>query len=646
MNWLFPGFLAGAALIALPVVLHFLRHRQNVVVRFPSLRFLAETARRDTRRHQLLRWLTLLLRCLAIALVCGAFARPFWESPAAHRQLMVVALDNSMSMQTAGRWEKLQGWALKQVDDLRPGDQAALLVMNPAPVWLVPLTDDLDRVRATLKNARPGYEKTRYAGALQMAGETLATHPGATKTLVWLADEQRTGWRGVDFARTLPAGVKTRFADAAPEPARQAAITSLQWSLNQPGLEGNVRLFTPLQEDRHFTVSADGRVLAEKTVTLHNGDNPISLPFTPATNAAGFRVAMDPDDLPADDAAWIPAAKPAADVVLLDAVPAPDFLAHALNSTETLGSAAVKSEPLPEKNWPANAVVVLRGDTAFSPPQVTELNRFFDAGGALWIFMDGSAAQLDWLKQHGIAATGRKYAEEAWHLQDWDPDHPMLAAFAGQSLLPLLSVEFHQGFNLAGDQLAPVADWPDGQPALAEWADGNHRLLLAGFPLTRAATDWPTQPSLVPFVHQTARWLGAFAAKHDDWRVGDTIPLPAATGTWRWLDGPVAEKDRPAAGSVRPAAPGLYEFDGGGARQVFAVNTPAEESDLAPWPKPEQFAALESKDNSDTRSENQMGIPLLSSETAENQQRLWWWILAGCGLILLAELALANRTAN
>ena len=77
MNWLFPGFLAGASLIALPVVLHFLRKRQNVVVRFPSLRFLGETALRDTRRHQLLRWLTLLLRCLAIALIVGAFARPF-----------------------------------------------------------------------------------------------------------------------------------------------------------------------------------------------------------------------------------------------------------------------------------------------------------------------------------------------------------------------------------------------------------------------------------------------------------------------------------------------------------------------------------------------------------------------------------------
>ena len=85
MNWLAPGFLAGATLIALPVVLHFLRRRQRTPVRFPSLRFLGETAQRDTRRQQLLRWLTLLLRCLAIALLAAAFARPFFPNADAER---------------------------------------------------------------------------------------------------------------------------------------------------------------------------------------------------------------------------------------------------------------------------------------------------------------------------------------------------------------------------------------------------------------------------------------------------------------------------------------------------------------------------------------------------------------------------------
>lgn len=646
MNWLFPGFLAGASLIALPVVLHFLRRRQNVIVRFPSLRFLGETALRDTRRHQLRRWLTLLLRCLAIALIVGAFARPFWQAAgAAHRQLMVVALDNSMSMQAQGRRENLQAWALKQLEELNPGDQAALLVMNPTPTWLVPLTDDLNRVRSALKSAPAGYEKTRYGGALKVAGETLVLHPGAEKTIVWLADEQRAGWTGVDFSQPLPDGVKIRFADAQPEPRRQAAITSLEWSLDKPGLNANVRLFAPLQDQRRITVSAEKQVLAEQTVTLHAGDNKVFLPFTPSTNAVGFRVAMDADDLAADDTAWITAPNSTATEVFLDAVPDTDFLAHALRSTQKLGASGLKAEILPKKNWPANSVVILRGDDAFRPPQLDELDRFFNNGGALWIFASGSTAQLDWLKKHGLDWTARKVSGDAWHLQNWDPEHPVLAAFAGQSLLPLLSVGFHRGFDLAGDQLAPMADWPDGKTALAEWSDGGHRLLLAGFAINRVATDWPAQSSFVPFVHQAVRWLGSLEDQRTDWRVGDTISLPATAGTWRALDGPTAQTDRPVSDGIRPAAPGLYEFSGGGTRQIFAVNVPADESDLAPWPKPEQFASLESKNLPD-HTEHRAAAPPLSSEAAENQQRLWWWLLAGGGMVILAELALANRTAT
>ncbi|HXF10344.1 MAG TPA: BatA domain-containing protein, partial [Desulfuromonadaceae bacterium] len=122
MSWLFPGFLAGILLVGLPVVLHLLRRKPQDVVRFPSLRFLGTSALRDTRRNQLLRWLVLLCRCLAIALLCFAFARPFWgKAPTAINRALVIALDNSMSQQSRGRWEDTVHWSLAQLDQLHPG---------------------------------------------------------------------------------------------------------------------------------------------------------------------------------------------------------------------------------------------------------------------------------------------------------------------------------------------------------------------------------------------------------------------------------------------------------------------------------------------------------------------------------------------
>lgn len=646
MNWLLPGFLASTALIGLPVLLHFLRSKPKTVVRFPTLRFLGESAIRDTRKHRLRRWLTLLLRCLVIGLLAAAFARPFWiNTAAAHHRAVVVAIDNSMSMQARGRWDEMKNWALRQIDDLDVGDQAALLVMHPTPVWLVPMTGDLAHVRSTLQAAQPGFEKTHYADALRAAGGALAANPAKTKTLVWMADEQRAGWLGVDLTQGLPPGVKIRIGETAPAPKRQAAIVALQKSADaRDGITATVQLFAPQQDQRRITVRAGERILAAQMISLNAGTNKIELPFAWQQDAEGLRVSLDPDDLRADDVAWIVSQQSTSGTVLLDSVAGADFLAHALLSTQKLDGGGLKPSPLPEQSWPAGQVVIARDASTFRAPRVGQLDQFVDAGGPLWIFVDGSAEQIAWLKKRGVQAGERGSADEAWHLRDWDPEHPVFAAFAGQSLLPLLSVEFYRGFNLTGEALVPLANWPDGKTALAEWSGGGRRVLLAGFPLDRDATNWPAQPSFVPFVHQAVRWLGSFASSRNDWRVGDSIPLTGA-GKWRALEAPVAQKERSVNGSIRPDAPGLYEFVAENhAHKIFAVNIPPEESDLAPWPNPEQLTGLE-KPDATVRAENFRAAPLLSDEAAENQQRLWWWVLAVCGAAILAELALANRTA-
>ena len=650
MNWLFPGFLAGAAMIGLPVLLHFLRARPKTTVRFPSLRFLGASALRDTRRHRLRRWLTLALRCLIVALLAGAFARPFFVSAdAARRRAVVVAIDNSMSMQARGRWVEARDRALAQLAALEPGDEAALLLMNPVPSWLSPMTGDLARVRATLRDAQPGYEKTRYAPALRAAGEMLAATPAARKTLVWLADEQRAGWLGVDLTPTLPPGVELLLGETAAAPERQAAIVALRAGAGAAaGVTATVRLFSPARDQRQLTVQAGGRVLAAQTIVLDAGDNAVSIPVAWPPEADGLRVSLDPDDLPADDSAWIAAPKHArADHVLLDRLPETDFVAAALRATGQLEDGGVAPAPLPEAAWPVASVVVARRAATFAGPRAAALDRFAAEGGPLWIFVDGSPEQSAWLRKNGIIVTPRAPAAEPAHLRDWDPEHPVLAAFAGQSLLPLLDVAFFQGFNLAGDALSPLADWPDGAVALAECGGNGRRWLIAGFPLDRAATDWPTRPSFVPFVHQAVRWLGSFAGAHRDWRVGDAIPLPGP-GTWRALDAARSPgPPRAVAGSVRPEAPGLYEFTAGAAREVFAVNTPPEESDLTPWPEPEKLAALENR-AVPASAAVPAGPPefAFSAEAAENRQRYWWWALAACGAALLAELALANRTST
>ena len=653
MTWLLPGFLAGSLLVALPIALHLLRSRPKLEIRFPTLRFLAESAVRDTTKHRLRRWITLALRMLVITLLAAAFARPFWKHASdVGKGAMIVAVDNSMSMQADGRWERLREWARGELDGLEPGDQAGILVMHPSPRWLAPLTDDLAAVRGMLSKLEPGYEATRYAAALGMAGETLAALPATRKTLVWMADEQRLGWLGTSFGKQLPPGVKVVFGEPAASPGRQAAIVAARWvnGADGRGIEVVLRGYAPDEDERRLAVVAGGATLVEQNVLLRAGEETtvqIPLPRAAAPDAAGIRVTLDPDALPADDTAWLTAAPHAATVLRGTATGATDFIAHALEATKKLPAAPLDAEPLPAGEWPPTAVVILQGGNEFSGPARSRLDAFAATGGQLLIFVDGSADQRRWLEERGITVTDRGPASNPWHLRDWDGEHPVVKALGdeGLGMLELMDVEFTRGCDLAGETLVPMARWPDGRTAIAEADSRGAKLVLCGFPPTRSAANWVASPSFVPFVHRVVSHLAAAYANKRDWRVGDTIPLPAGEGTWRSVDAPRPTAARKAGGGIRPDAPGLYQFSTGTGSTLYAVNTPPAESDLSPWPDPDQLSSLQSPAEAEPAEAVAGAGPPLSNEVAESQQRLWWWLLALCSAVLVVELSLANRTA-
>ena len=80
MGFFAPWFLAGAAILGLPVYIHLLQQYRQKPLPFSSLMFF-EKRTQSSIKHRRLKYLLLFaLRCLFIALLVLAFARPYIHS--------------------------------------------------------------------------------------------------------------------------------------------------------------------------------------------------------------------------------------------------------------------------------------------------------------------------------------------------------------------------------------------------------------------------------------------------------------------------------------------------------------------------------------------------------------------------------------
>src|SRR5688572_5768815 len=132
--FLVPAFLAGAAAIIIPIVVHLRRRRHTEVVQFPSLMFLEKVPYQSEEKRQIQYWPLLLMRALAVILLVAAFARPFMDrsqeaaATSSGPKEIVVLLDRSYSMGIGDRFERAKAAALEAVTNLGPLDRASVVL--------------------------------------------------------------------------------------------------------------------------------------------------------------------------------------------------------------------------------------------------------------------------------------------------------------------------------------------------------------------------------------------------------------------------------------------------------------------------------------------------------------------------------------
>ena len=97
------GLAAGAALAALPVILHLFMRQTPKHVIFPALRLVRERQKRSKKRLRVKNWLLLLARMAVLALMALALARPrlYSQMPLGDQSVptaLGLVFDTSLSM--------------------------------------------------------------------------------------------------------------------------------------------------------------------------------------------------------------------------------------------------------------------------------------------------------------------------------------------------------------------------------------------------------------------------------------------------------------------------------------------------------------------------------------------------------------------
>src|SRR5687768_4823027 len=132
MGILAPLYLAGLAVLTLPLLLHLVRRTPKGRKEFSSLMFLSPSPPRLTRRSRLDQILLLLMRLAALALLAFAFSRPFVRQSRVlvledlPQRRVAIVIDASASMRRGDLWKQAIAQAEKDLAELGPHDEVAL----------------------------------------------------------------------------------------------------------------------------------------------------------------------------------------------------------------------------------------------------------------------------------------------------------------------------------------------------------------------------------------------------------------------------------------------------------------------------------------------------------------------------------------
>jgi len=600
MTFLQPLALYGLPLALLPVIIHLLnllRHRSQP---WAATRFLLQARRSSSKLSRLKRWLTLLLRVLALIGLVFALSRPMtggdslFSFSSGAPEAIALILDRSASMETKtgeGAASKRE-LALKALENFaKPWTESRIVLVDSALREPVILSD-----LSTLTD--PAME--RYLGSTETAADipaTLATtldwleeNGVATAEIVIASDMQESNWK--------PEGSEDVFRRI----KKVLAVKEGSWRTRILALEGEAStnssllgenllrrtekldLLAHLQRrpiaDLPLRITADLDGVKSELTAEFKGESFLwrsSVPL-PEPKDQGWLSLSLPPDLCLGDNSWYFAygsANPPHAAVRADLPTAGRILRAAAANEKGVPADVLPASNLNKEDLAGRTLIVLQGNPR-TPQEAELLKSFVNGGGTLLCFPPESkeGASIDPIRWQ--PAEKAPDSESSFRVNSWNENGGILANASDGTRLPLSELSTQTRSIPLGTE--PLAYFTDGKPFLSRKIMGKGAIYLFS---TLPEEKWSGLANGYILVPAIQRLLEETTATHSPARSLDCGSSDfAEANEVECLDS--QERKNPALHA------GVYLIDG----NVAAVNRPQEEDSPALFPKKQAMDSL------------------------------------------------------
>jgi len=579
MSFLNPILLFGTAAIAIPIVIHLLNRRKVEHVVWAAMRFLRIGVERNQRRLRIEDLLLLIIRCVMVAMLALALARPAIKSVMGamfgrSEVTAVIIVDQSYSMSqndgTRSRFDKAKTAAAQIIDTLPGGSSVAVWMSSDSVNRLIPQpTRDLNLARATIGSATLCDRATDVAPALRSAIELLQVNPSLRKEIYFITDGQASGWKQMDVVRRLLQAsrqeISTNLVLVTSPEDQNLGVADLRQASGLPGVDEPLRFSVKISNygssdarDVRVTLKVDSDDAADETsiaLITPGGSRTISL-FA-KLHGEGYHTitaSIPPDRLPADDNRTIVVrAIGRVSVLLVDGNPGFSpresevfFLRNvfAAGDQSLVKATTISPAELPMTNLDEFDAVILADVPDFATATLDTFAGYLQHGGGLMFFPGDRLRESFYNQQllgkyHFLCASfgtpkGQADAKDKLiALQERGFEHPISAIWNDPAAGSPAAANFFRITPLAIDPTGAsefagephvVMKFNDGTPALLERTWGQGRVIQFASTASTRWNDLPVHAGIyVPMIY---RCLGAIVGRQDEGlniRAGDTF---------------------------------------------------------------------------------------------------------------------------